>query len=126
MTPSACLPVRRDRGRAPLEVAHVVERVVAAEDVDARRGGRLDEGVDEVVGDLAVSDERLAADHRQERRDRRRGADRTQALEGILGEESQGRLERRAAEDVEGCEPAVIEGLGDRKGVAEAQSADEE
>ena len=45
---------------------------------------------------------------------------------GILGEESQGRLERRAAEDVEGCEPAVVEGLGDRKGVAEAQSADEE
>jgi hypothetical protein len=45
------------RGRAALEVAHVVERVVATEDIDTRGGGRFDERVDEIVRDLTVPHE---------------------------------------------------------------------
>ena len=124
--PFGLLPGGGDRRRAALEVADVVQRVVAAKDVDPRRSGRLDEGVDEVVGDLTVSDQRLPADHREKGRDRRRGADCAQPLEGILSEEAQRRLEGRAAEDVESGKTAVVEGLGDRQSVAEAQPADHE
>ena len=86
----------------------------------------LDERVDEIVGNLTVTDQRLPADHRQEWRDRCRRADGAQALERILSEKPQGRLEGRPAEDVECCKTAMIEGLGDGQGVAKAQSADQE
>ena len=89
-------------------------------------GRRLDEGVDEVVRELAMPDQRLAADHRQQRRDRRGSPDRPEPGERVLREEAQRRLERRPAEDVEGCEPAVVERFGDGERVAEAQPADEE
>ena len=126
MTPSACLPVAAIAIGAALEVADVVQRVVAAKDVHPRGSRRLDECVNEVVGHLAVADQRLPPDDREKRRDRSRRPNCPQPLERILGKESQRRLEGRTAEDVERGKTAVVEGLGDRESVAEAQPADHE
>jgi hypothetical protein len=73
-----------------------------------------------------VSDQRLTRDDRQEGGDRRGGADGAQPFEGILSEEAERSLEGRPTEDVESGKAAVIEGLGDRQSVAEAQPADHE
>ena len=124
--PLGLLPRGGDRGGATLEVADIIQRVVAAEDVDPRRCGCLDERVDEVVGYLAMSDQRLAADHRKQGCDRCGGSDGAEPLERVLSEESKRRLEGRTAEHVESGKSAVVEGLGDRQGVAEAQPADHE
>ena len=51
------LPGRGDRDRAALEVANVVQRVVAAKDVDTGSCRRLDERVDEIVGHLTMADQ---------------------------------------------------------------------
>ena len=57
MTPSACFPVAAIGDRAALEIANVVQGVVAAKDVDTGCCRRLDERVDEIVGHLAVADQ---------------------------------------------------------------------
>ena len=122
--PFSLLAGRSDRDRAALEVADVVQRVVAAKDVDSRGSRCLDEGVDEVVGHLAVTDQRLPADHREEWRDRGRRPDGAQPLERILGEKPQRCLEGRTTEDVESRKTAMVEGLRNGQSVAEAQPAD--
>ena len=113
------------RGDDALQVARVVERVVAPENVDARLGGDTDEGVDDVVAHLPVTDQRLAADDPQQRSV---GADlfeAAQAFERVLGEEAQARLERGATEDVEGCEASAVEQRGDRKQVTVSEAAEQ-
>ena len=55
--PLRLFPGRGDRDRAALEIADVVEGVVAAKDVDTGGGRRLDERVDEVVRHLAMADQ---------------------------------------------------------------------
>ena len=71
-----------------------------------------------------MADQRLAGDHRKERRDRCCCPDGAKSLERILSEKTQGRLEGRSSEDVECGKTAVIEGLRDRQSMAEAQPAD--
>src|SRR5450631_2164107 len=105
------------------QVAHVVERVVDAEAVDAGVGGHLDKGVDDVVADVAVAGQRLAAQRGDERARRRRLTDRPEPDEGVLSEEAQRRLEGGATEDVESREAAAVERAGDGEGVAAAQAA---
>src|SRR5947209_4928614 len=81
-----------------LEIADIVERVVAAEDVDTRQRGDAYEGVDDVVGHLAVTGERLAADQSEKRRARRRLIEGPQPGEGVFGEEAQSCFEGGPAE----------------------------
>jgi hypothetical protein len=71
-----------------------------------------------------VADQRLPADDRQERGDRRRRADGAEPRERILGEKPQRCFEGLTAEDVERRETAVVEGLRNRQSMAEAQPAD--
>ena len=126
MTSFSLFSGRLDRFGAPLEVPNVVQRVVATKDIHPRGGRRLDECVNEVVGHLPVANQRLPPDDREKRRDRSRRPNCPQPFERILGKESQRRLESRPAEDVERGKTAVVEGLGDRQSVAEAQPADHE
>jgi len=115
-----------DARLAALEVAGVVEGVVAAEDVDARLGAHPDEGVDDVVRHLAVADEGLSADQGEERGGGRGLLERAQPLEGILGEEAQAGLEGGPAEDVEAGEATPVEERGDRDEVTPAKTAEQE
>ena len=108
------------------QVAHVVERVVDAEPIDAGIGGHLDERVDDVVTDVAMAGQRLAPQRRDQRARGRRLADGAQLLEGVLAEEAQRRLEGGAAEDVQRREAAAVQGVSHRDGMAAAQAAQQQ
>ena len=108
------------------EVGHVVERIEEPEDADAGLGGEPDEGLDDVVGEVAVGDQHLPAEGGHERRPRGGGGQRPQPLEGVLPEEPELSLEGGAAKDLEGGEAAGVEELRRPDGVALAQAAQHE
>lgn len=78
------------------DVAHVVERVEHAEDVDAVTMGRLDEAIDDIAGIMVVANEILAAREHLQRRVGTALLDDAQAVPGILVEEAQAGIEGRA------------------------------
>ena len=110
-----------DGGGGPGEVALVVQGVEDAEDVDARLGGVLDEGVDEVVGVVAVTDEGLAAQQHLQGRVGHEGLEGAEALPGVLGQEPGRRVEGRAAPDLHGVEAYGVHRLRDGGHVLHAE-----
>ena len=85
-----------------LHARYPVERVKDAEDVDARLGALLDEGVHEVIRIARIADEVRAAQEHLEGDVRYLLAQHDEALPGGLVEEAIGRVEGRAAPHLEG------------------------
>ena len=105
---AACLFSGADGG---LEVARVVQRVEDADDVDAVLHGLLDEGLDHVVGVVAVTEQVLAAQQHLQLGVLYVRTDGAQALPGVLVQIAQAAVERGSAPDLERLESAGVEGL---------------
>ena len=97
----------------PVDVAHVVQRIEDAEDVDAVCGGPFDEPLQHVVGIVAVADEVLPAEQHLQLRIGHGGAKRAQPFPGILFEEAQTGVEGGAAPDFQRPIADGVELLGD-------------
>ena len=109
-----------------LEVPEVVEGVEDAEDVHAVLDGELAELLDDVVRVVAVADDVLAAEEHLEGRLLEALLELAEALPGVLAEEAEGGVERRAAPDLDRVEAGVVHLRRDREHVLGAHAGGEQ
>ena len=112
-----------DRGG---QVGDVVERVEKPEDADARLRRELDEGLDNVVGKVAMADQHLTAQGGHQGGPGGGGRQGAQPCEGVLAEEAELSLEGGPAEDLQRGEATGVEELRRADGVPLAQPAEHE
>ena len=112
-----------DRGG---QVGDVVERVEKPEDADARLGREPNEGLDDIVGKVAMTDQHLAAEGGHQRGPWSGGRQGAQPFEGILTQEAELSLEGGPAEDLQRGEATGVEELRRADGVPLAQPAEHE
>ena len=104
------------------KVAGVVQRVEDADDVDAVLHGFLHEGLDHVVGVVAVAEQVLAAQQHLQLGVLDAGANGAQALPRVLVQVAQAAVERGTAPDLEGLEAALVERLEDGEHVLDGHA----
>ena len=96
-------------------VPRVVQGIEDAEDIHAVLGGGVDEGVDDIVGEVGVLDDILAAQQHHVRCFRARLLQGVEAVEGKLVEEAQAGVDGGTAPGFQGTEADVIEVRADRE-----------
>ncbi len=103
-----------DLPHGPVEVAHIVERVEDAEDIDAVGCGSFDEPFQHIVGIMPVSDQVLSAQQHLESGVGHGGPQRPEPFPGIFFQEAQAGIERRTAPHFERPIADGVELLRDR------------
>ena len=106
-------------------IAHVVERIEDAEDVDPGGGGVLDEELDRVVGVVTVADQILATNEGLDRGVRSRLAKAAQVVPRVLTQ-PQITLEGGPAESLHRVEANRVHALGERKNLVRQQATTEQ
>ena len=105
-----------------LQVANVVQGVEDAHDVNAVLDGLADNRAHDVIGVVAVAKQVLAAKQHLKLRVLDVGADGAQTVPGVLVEEAQAGIERRASPHLEGAETSLVHGLQDGQHVLDGHA----
>ena len=100
-----------------VHVAHIVERVEDAEDIDAGGAGVDDEALQDIVWVVAVADDVLPAQKHHERGVGHALLQASDAIPGVLVQEAHRRVECGAAPHLDGPEADLVDPVGDREHV---------